>query len=332
MARWLIVVLTMAPIAAQQPRYRETVDVSRLLIDARVLDRMGRPMLDLGVEDFAVKIDGKRAPVESVQWLGGPDSESAVESTEFRGVAASPRGRLIVVLVQRDLERGRITGLMQAMTEAPAFLKAFGSEDRLAVLSFDSHVKIWLDFTNDLEQVRQVLQRGVLVERPRAMNQTASPSLVERLDPSRASRTYSIERALEVIADALAPIPGSKSVVLLGYGFGRLTRGGVMLDQRYDDARRALQNARASVFCLDITPADYHSLEVGLQAVAEDTGGFFVRTHIFTRNAFDRVAAVLAGHYVLFVEKPKLRPGAHRIDVKLTRRDGTVYAKAGYVD
>jgi hypothetical protein len=33
-------------------------------------------------------------------------------------------------------------------------------------------------------------------------------------------------------------------------------------------------------FSLDVTDADYHSLEAGLQLMAEQTGGF-ARTHIF---------------------------------------------------
>jgi len=329
---WFVFLLSLTQAPVQEPRYKETVDVSRLLIDVRVVN-VGQPVLDLGVEDFAVRIDGKRARVDSVQWLGGPHDEPDVGPAELgSSVAVSSRGRLIVFLVQKGFESGRITGLMRAMTEAPAFLRTFTAEDRLAVVSFDTHLKVWLDFTNDIAQVRRVLQRGVLVERPGAMNQATSLSLVERLPPSRAKRTYSIEDTLTVVADALEPLPGPKTVVMLGYGFGRLTRAGVMMEPQYERARRALLAARASVFCLDIVDADYHSLEVGLQTVADDTGGFFVRTNIFTRRAFDDVAAALAGHYVLFVEKPDLRPGRHRIEVKLVRRDGSVFARRGYVD
>ena len=324
-----------AAVSAQQPVYRETVDVSRLLIDVRVLDREGRAFVDLGPEDFAVKIDGKNARVESVQWIGGhPDTLGA---REYRsGLDPSPRGRLIVFLVQRDMERGRMTGLMRAMTEAPAFLQAFTLEDRIAVLSFDHHLKVWLDFTRDIDAVRRVLQRDVIVTRPGAVNQADGVSLVARLEPGRAFRTHRIEDALTVIAEALAPLPGSKSVVLVGYGFGRLTGGrgsmSVLLDGSYDRARAALQGARATVFCLDVTDADFHSLEVGLQAVADDTGGFFARTHIFTKDAFGRVAAALQGHYVLFVDKPTLSGGTHRLDVKLRDREGTIYVKSGFSD
>ena len=65
--------------------------------------------------------------------------------------------------------------------------------------------------------------------------------------------------------------------------------------------------------------------------MAEDTGGFFERTHLFPGRALDRLAGALAGHYVLFVEKPTAPVGYHRIEVGLTRVEGTVMAKRGYV-
>jgi hypothetical protein len=91
-------------------------------------------------------------------------------------------------------------------------------------------------------------------------------------------------------------------------------------------------DARASVFCLDVTNADSHSLEAGLKLVAADTGGFFERTHVFGRRALERLGAALAGHYVLLVEKPEGRRGDHSIDVRLIGREGIVLARNGFVD
>jgi hypothetical protein len=122
-------------------------------------------------------------------------------------------------------------------------------------------------------------------------------------------------------------LPGTKSVIVFGHGFGRLQMSGVTLAHDYEEARRALRAARASVFCLDITRADYHSLEVGLQQVAEDTGGFFERTHLFPARALNRLAGVLAGHYVLIVERPPSRRGRHRVVVSVPRRGLTVLAR-----
>lgn len=335
---WLVWLLGAAQDERQPPRFREAVDVRRLLVDVRVIDA-GRPVLGLNADDFAVRIDGKPARVDSLQWVGGmPESTSQATGEAHHVVERAAGGRLVVFVVQKDLESSRMTGLMRAMTEMPDFLTSFTPEDRAAVLSFDTRLRVWLDFTNYFERVRSVLQRGVIVERPGTINQSAGPSLLDRLPPSRASRTWTIEDALAVLGDALAPLSGPKTVVLLGYGFGRLTGGrnpagwSVMMEPAYDRARAALQAARASVFCLDITTADYHSLEAGLQTVAAHTGGFFVRTHIFTKQAFDRLSAALAGHYVLFVEKPTLRSGAHRIEVKLTTRRGSIFARSGYVE
>ena len=94
-----------------------------------------------------------------------------------------------------------------------------------------------------------------------------------------------------------------------------------MFEDAYGEARRALQAARASVFCLDVTDADSHTLEAGLQMTAEDTGGFFARTHLFTEQAMQRLAGALAGHYVLFVEATAPSDKRwHAIEVELVGR------------
>ena len=103
-------------------------------------------------------------------------------------------------------------------------------------------------------------------------------------------------------------LPGSKSIVFIGHGFGRLGWTGVTMEHGYEDARDALMAARASVFSLDVTNADYHSLDAGLQLVSRETGGFFARTHLFTQQAMNRLTSVLAGYYVLFLEQPNVGP------------------------
>jgi hypothetical protein len=79
----------------------------------------------------------------------------------------------------------------------------------------------------------------------------------------------------------------------------------------YFDALRALEAARASVFVLDVSDADYHTLEVGLERVAADTGGTYAKTHLFPDGAAQRLAATIAGYYVLYyrpVEATLRRP------------------------
>jgi VWFA-related protein len=314
-----------------QKPFTERVDVHRVLLDVRVTDGVGQPLEDLTKADFVVRIDGKPAPVESAAWVTGAlQREEAAASTG--GSPAGPptpaiEGRLIVFVIQKDLEPSRIIGLMRLLIDARPFFAAFTPQDRVAVLSFDSRLRIWSDFTNDLERVRAILQRGILLGEPAALVEREAPSLVASLRARDASEAATMEKALALVGRALERLPGAKSVIVFGHGFGRFGSGGVTLAPDYAEAQRALRAARASVFCLDVTRADYHSLEVGLQQVAEDTGGFFERTHLFPARALNRLAGVLAGHYVLMVERPPVRRGRHRVDVSVKHRDATVLVR-----
>ena len=306
------------------PAFAERVDVERVVVDARVLDKSGDPVTGLGAEDFSVRVGRRPVAIESVMWVGG--AAGPADATVQTG-----DGRLIIFLIQKDFERSRLAGLMRMLVEGRRFVDELTPRDRIAVLSFDTQLKIWLDFTRDREAVRQILRRGILFESPRPSEGTAGIALASRLDPARASKTYTIERALLVIADALRDVPGAKSIVLLGHGFGRLGWTGVTMERGYEEARDALVEARTSVFSLDVTNADYHSLEAGLQLISRDTGGFFARTHLFVAQAMKRLSGAIAGYYVLFLERPDVDAGAHDIEVRLTRRQGAVFAKRTYV-
>ena len=339
MRTWLysaICLLSFTLVAAQErPQYVERVDVARVLVDVRALDTRNQPLLGLTPENFQVKIDGKPARIESLQWVTGALLEGEASSVTLTSAQNAPplaEGRLVVFLFQKSLEAGRIVGFMRMLIELRGFLDGFTPRDRLAVLSFDSRLRLWLDFTSDMERVKTVLARDVLSGKSAAVNESLPPSLYEALQAQRPDKTYTMEDSLRVIAGALSPLPGAKTVVIVGHGFGRLTRNGVVMENDYDGARNALQEARASVFCLDVTTADYHSLEEGLRLVAEDTGGFYEQTHLFSQLALDRLAAAIAGHYVLLVEKPEGKRGRHRIDVKLKGRDGRLYARNVFVD
>ncbi|MEO5823742.1 MAG: VWA domain-containing protein [Vicinamibacteraceae bacterium] len=302
-----------------------------MLLDVRVTDGLGEPLGGLTRTDFVVRIDGKPVPVESATWVTGALRTADLAMLPAAAPTAPPtstiEGRLVVLLIQKDLEPTRILGLMRLLIDARPFFAAFTPRDRVAVLSFDSRLRIWSDFTNDLERVRALLQHDILMGEPGEVAESDAPSLVASLDGRQAQDAATMEEALSLVGRALERLPGAKSVIIFGHGFGRLGMSGVDLAADYDEARRSLRAARASVFCLDVTQADYHSLEAGLQQVAEDTGGFFERTHLFPARALNRLAGVLAGHYVLTVERPPVRKGRHRVDVSVPHRNATVLVR-----
>ena len=154
----------------QAPRYAERVDVERILVDVRVLDHAGQPVLGLIADDFRVKIGGTPVAVQSITWVGGVDSNDAAgrsTAVERSGpMDGEVAGRLIIFLFQKDLEPSRIIGLMRMLVEAQGVLDGLTPYDRVAVLSFDSHLKIWVDFTNDRDRLLRVLTHGILFEDP----------------------------------------------------------------------------------------------------------------------------------------------------------------------
>jgi VWFA-related protein len=323
------VVAASAALAQQPPRFRDRVDVNRVVVDARALDSQGRAIPGLTAEDFVVRIRNRPARVESATWVGA-GSDVAVPTPGGGEVpeGAIPQGRLIVFLFQKDLEPVRIIGLMRMLFRAKTFLDTLGPDDRVAVVSFDSHLKIWTDFTNDRAVVRRIFERGLLLERPAPIGQPASSiSLTRELTQAEGQRAYPIEKALLLLGEALEPLPGTKSIVLFGHGFGRFTANGVLMEKGYDEALAALQRARAAVFSIDVTQADYHSLEAGLQSVSQETGGFYERSFQFPDRTVQRLAGALAGHYVLIVEAPEGIAEWAELSVKLTHRGGTVLAR-----
>jgi VWFA-related protein len=332
-----LVAIAALGVAAQEGRFEERVDVSRVLIDLRVVDRKGDPLPQLEAGDFRVLVDGTPVSLESVRWISGttayvegrPPGQAAIA-----GAPVAPPGRLLVFLLQKDIGVSwRINGLMRMKGEALKLLDGLEPEDRVAVFSFDTRLKLWLDFTNDHDRLRKVIDHSVLLENEPREHQPGSPvSLIPHYDRHAARLAASPEAGLLVIARALGPLPGAKSLAFLGWGMGRLEGGVVRMAAQYDEARRALTAARVVVFSLDVAEADYHSLEVGLQQVAEDTGGFYTRTHLFPSLAISKLESALAGYYTIAFEKPLLPPGKHRVKVELVGRKGTVLTTGSYVD
>jgi VWFA-related protein len=330
--------------ADPQIRFGERVDVERVVVDARAVDQTGHPLLDLTAKDFRLKVDGKVVPLESAHWVAAAPPEAEPEpppegaTTPAFVVTPEPAegdvapGRLIVFFFQKDFDYSRLAGLLQMQKTALSVLDGLAPGDRAAVVSFDSHLKLRLDFTTDRETLRHVIGNVIRLGEARYISPGPPPSLAEHFDRDRARKAASPETALLVLADALKELPGPKTLVFVGWGMGRFDArsGSVTLDRDYGPARRTLLDARVTVFCLDVTNADYHSLEVGLQQVAEDTGGFYARTHLFPAQAMRRLEGALSGHYVLTFEKPPLPPGPHRIEVDLVGRSGTVFARSFY--
>jgi VWFA-related protein len=353
------VILAIAALGAAQapqqpPRFNERVDVSTVVVDARVIDELGAPVLGLMPAEFFVTIGGKPATVQSLVWTGAPASTTPQAPVANDGPAAAlsaaEPGQLVVLLFQKSLVNDRARGYLRMVGQSRQLVRDLPASSRVAVLIFDTSLAVWSDFTTDRTAIDTILSRKLLHQRPPASVLSGSPSLTAGITPEP-KRIGSIERAFESIGRALAPLPGSKAIAFIGYGMGK-TPFGVRqdagnpavhariglpaeeiasesgMDNDYRRASRALTAARVSVFSLDITNADTHSLALGMQAIAADTGGFYSHSLDFPEKPMRFLAGALTGHYVLFVEPPA--DAADRtLEVTVSRR-AYVYFTSSY--
>jgi len=326
--------------------FSDEIDVSIVTVVVRVVDTWGRPILGLKPADFRVRVGKREIPVAGLDWVGegaveipsqpvSQDVASPAPEAEDLAVPAQPSaGKLVVFFVQADLTPTRISGQLRMRPFTRQLLGTLQPGDRAAVVSYDSHLKFWQDFTADRDVIHAALDQAMLYSEEPGAGEVAPGdpvSLAEHFDRANALAAASPERALEVVGKAMQPLPGEKTMIFLGYGFGRLDPQGVRMTPAYKPAVRALRAAHAAVFVLDTTSADAHSLETGLEGIAEATGGMYLKTFRLPGLATEVLAKTISGHYVLTLDRSLLNVeagGVPKVDIELRdSRRGTVLAR-----
>jgi hypothetical protein len=304
--------------AAQSPRASEVVVVERLIVDAHITRPDGEPIPNLTPEALEVKVDGRIAEIDGVDWFPEEgtfvDPETGVRVTTLDD---SSRGRFLVFFFQTDFERARVKGQMRMIDHAKKFLSTLNEDDLVAVVQFDSKFKILEDFTNDRERLEEAIERSLLIDDVFWRDDGRWPTIARHLSVEKASKAATPERALRYLGEALQRTDGIKSIVMFGWGLGVYGSGGVMF-REFGPTKLSLETARASVFSLDVSDADWHTLEIGLRKMSEETGGFYEKTHQFPTLAMNKLRRTLSGRYEIVLFKPEgLEPGLHDVEIKV---------------
>ncbi len=307
------------------------IDVSLTTMVIRVVDSWGKPILGLQPGDLRVRVGKREVPVTALDWVSADDPQIVVPRMEVppSELVVQPLplpGRLLVIFVQADLHPTRISGQLRLRRYTRELLDTFDADDRVAVVSFDSHLKLWQDFARDRDATHESIDQAMLYSPAPQVSPREGVSLARYFDFAEAREAASPERALELTARALEPLPGEKTVIFLGWGLGRYGSTGVRMTPDFKPAVRALRAAHASVFVLDVTSADYHSLEVGLEGVAEATGGLYFKTFRLPELATDILARAISGYYVLTLDRSLLEEDG-RVRIELREKNGTVLAR-----
>jgi VWFA-related protein len=152
----------------QKPVFRTGVEL--LTVDATVVDRDGRQVIDLTASEFVVEVDGNPRPVVTAEYVklvdttpvivGAPKRAAAAPvedpyfSTNTRGVS---RGRLIVLLVDEgNIRMGQGRDIMRS---AAKFVDGLSPGDRVALAAIPRGPLV--DFTEEHEKVREGLMSTV---------------------------------------------------------------------------------------------------------------------------------------------------------------------------
>lgn len=330
--------------ALAQETFSESMVVRRTVLTVRLVDAYGKPILGLQPGDFVATIGGVPTEVTSVNWVpenahgrklagGEPevDQDFLDELARHAWIPVERKGRLFVFYFQTDFARNtvRLRGQMNAILYVDKILNSLLPEDRVAVFSYDSHLRFHLDFTEDRKQVREATRRSLRIETPPTPRAVPEPSLAACLDRDAMRRVTSDEQALRVIAHALREIPGEKQLILVGTRFG--TQGGrstavgrIEMDREWKDASRELIAGGIVVNAVYAMEAGWSgSLGVGLKAATAQTGGFFVRADFQGLKRIEE--GELTGHYQLEVRVPAdLAVGTHVVAIRGAKRKDIV--------
>lgn len=330
------------PLAQVRPEevFESEMTVAVAPIIARVYDPAGRPILGLQPKDFRVRAGRKEIPLLAVDWIedGEPLPEEAAAAPgkpaepsprlELVRRTRTPPGKWVLFFIQGDLEPVRIKGHLALLMRIEKLLDTVGKDDRMALVSFDSKLRLRLDWTRDREAVREAFRLAVRTGGDFSFPGDGSQKVSLADSLGDAAKAANPEKALERVADALSPLPGQKAVLFVGWGLGRATPQGMWYTQTFVRAAEKLNEAQASVFVLDITHDDFHTLAAGLYSMAASTGGTYNATYKFPDQAIQLLAQAMSGYYVLTVDADDLPKDGKELRIELRNSyKGTVRAR-----
>jgi len=323
-------------IKAQEPDLidvSEELQVHRKMIDVRVFDAKGNPMTGLTGSDFRLRVGRVEIPILYCEWvdsgvathLGSEPDDLPVTKLSHK-FESRQSGRRIVMFLQGDITGARQTGLMRGAQMATELLSQLNKEDLVSVFSFVSHLKMHSDWTRDKRQIEDAIWDALKHKDEFWPSDDPNVCIEDHFDSQTAKDIANPERALGYIGEALEATKGTKVLFFIGWGLGRFSSSGVSMTPQYDSAVQKLTQSRVTVYSLDISRADYHSLEVGMKSVSKQTGGFYQKTHQYSKRVFEKALRASRGYYLLTFEPPDSDP-PHAFKINLVGRKGELLVK-----
>jgi VWFA-related protein len=149
-------VAAQSPGTPQRPVFSSSVDV--VSVDVNVVDKNGRPVEDLGRDDFDLTVDGQARKITSAQFVSlktEPRKETPAESLPDFSTNTVQSGRLIGLVV----DRGSIAPVRarDVLAAAARFVEKLDPSDRVALFSIPIGPAI--DFTTDHRAIEAAVRQ-----------------------------------------------------------------------------------------------------------------------------------------------------------------------------
>jgi VWFA-related protein len=344
-----------APLGAQeepQAQFGETVDVSEVLLDVLVTDAQGNVIIGLGPEDFVVKEDGKPVEITDVTFYSNRrlvESSASVLAKSGIKIDQVPEDRYFILLFDDQKKNSPdaprlLSQQMEAARRAKGWVEGeLSPGDWVAVLSYDTKLKVQQDFTRDQRALIDAIGDAVKGKDPEQyyagrVPEGKSPSLLAGLPRGKElrDRTPTIFDALQQIARAASNVRGRKNLLLFTNGLpGRLdTFGQYIPDPRYfKPTSQALNDANVAAYTIDLVPSEVeHTLSDSLNQLADETGGRYFFNFVNFSTPLDQITEENNGYYLLAYKSSHKagEKGFQQVEVETVSREFKVKARKGY--
>ncbi|MBP7586550.1 MAG: VWA domain-containing protein [Thermoanaerobaculia bacterium] len=327
--------------------------VSEVLLDVMVTDKKGNPILGLGPADFEVSEDDKKVQVTSATFYSnrryaGSEPASSGASAPADNAGLAPHYFVFFFDDQRS-HNVDVPGLLQrqirAGKDAVEWLRAgLAPTDWVAVVGYDNRLKVFLDFSRDLEAIERAILaattgRGAREAFPsrQVPPPPGAPALGPGLPTGEAlgEQTGTIYEALTLVAEASAPLVGRKNLLLFTMGFGRMNRFyQYEPDPRYfEPMSESLNDANVAVYTFDLTDTGAnHPFANAMSHISDDTGGRYYPNVLHFKTPIADVARETSGYYLVSYRAEHLTGlrGFQKVEVTLANPEFKVTARKGY--
>lgn len=338
-----------------QGEFTGEIGVTEVLLDVLVTDSKGNVVIGLGPEDFEVKDQGEVVDLTSASFYSNRRFVQSSQLAKRAGIDQDvvPSDRIFIIFIhdQRAANPGLFTGIT---LNAMRFFSQWVREDLLpndyvAVVSYDTSLKIWQDFTQDKSEVEAALAALLKSGRDpgtawpsRVPDPSEGPSLRANLPLGKQLKKSSrkIYDGLRLMADATQGILGRKNIVFLSWGFGYTSSpSSYYPDPRYYPKMvQALNDRNVAVYSIDLVSTTRggalaaRGINNSLSLLSDDTGGHYYFMYDTFLTPLKAVNEENNGYYLLSFQAEYAMgdQGYREVEVKAVNPEFHVRARKGY--